>query len=94
MMAKAGTLREIYSPRLRAMERQCVHRMGDGCPCENIIDCRIPDALLIADIGLQLIDYRQRFELLRKRWAEQNGHKYQSMEVQKPTPGGGAQEKE
>lgn len=60
---KKGTLQEIYKPRLRAMERQCVYRMGDGCPCENQIDCRIPDALLIAEIALQLIDYQKRFEI-------------------------------
>ena len=65
--------------RLKAMERQCVYRMGDGCPCDNQIDCRIPDALLIAEIGLQLLDYQRRFEVLRKRWAEQNGHEYQPM---------------
>lgn len=74
----------ISKARLRAMERQCVYRMGDGCPCEHIIDCVIPDGMLIADIALQWLDWQRRFEALRARWARQNGHPFQPGKIQRP----------
>lgn len=65
----------INKQRLKAMERQCKYRMGDGCPCDDFIDCRIPDGLLLAEQAVRVHCFKARLENLRKRFAEQQESK-------------------
>ena len=61
----------IDSNRHKAMERQCKYRMGDGCPCDDVIDCVIPDGLLVAEQALRVQNFKTRLENLRKRYADE-----------------------
>lgn len=59
--------------RRKAMEAQCAYlqnRNDAGCPCEDVVDCRVPDSLLLAECGLRYLDYGRRLEGLRQRVAE------------------------
>lgn len=55
-------------PRRRAMERGCRYRMGDQCPCEDVIDCHCPDSILIAEQAKRVADLKRRFSGLMERW--------------------------
>lgn len=59
--------------RRRAMERGCRYRMGDQCPCEDVLDCHCPDEILVAEQAKRLADYQRRFKHLVQRakaWRE------------------------
>ena len=59
--------------RRKAMEAQCAYLQNSndaGCPCEDVVDCRVPDSLLLAECAQRYLDFGSRLELLRQRVAE------------------------
>ena len=55
------------------MEAQCAYLQNSndaGRPCEDVVDCRVPDGLLLAECAQRYLDFGQRLELLRQRVAE------------------------